>query len=457
MKKYFYLALIMLLGSFVPARAQLVEVKGLENLSKISGTQQQIRFLLLQNPQLSEKTAEWIVNARNLQVTNSANEVLKQLHAPAAQPSKFSPTTLYKTVEEGLQVTEPAHVVPIIKQPYRSEWSTGPEMTFVLTKYFIRQNGFFPRSKIEGKAPTDYTEQEIQELKLAGRIRRFLNTAAPTDPLVSAFEQLYETNILPNAKSARVENSRYGMLPRQTFRTTTNRSLDAQDLANDFPQWLAQYGSYILPTPETTKAFETLRTATAGGSLDDTTYEILLTLNNMQLGRSDKDTLVRVAYRGNNPQFPKAKDFHEVVEISGLTRWHPHVQKALQEDYSPIIPYINHDAVAGLILGEGTTAKDVARVLQALCPEGFVVRMTPHEFGIQENIVSDDPFRGKLHLHMESISPSEGEGAGKPDINYSVWINAKALVRGKTPHQIFKLYRDLFRPYMDDFMVNFTL
>lgn len=463
MKRILYIILFILIGCTVITYAYpgvSSPIKGLTQLKTINSLSERMEFLLLHNPQLSAMSAANILQCKNLSEGLSVPALVSRFEQHPAYTDLATYLNSEKNLEKQLKdiqaAVNQATGQAVTQQTFMS-LSNGPEMLLAQTKLFISKNGFFPRLKIKDKTPDMYTEKDIQEMRLARRIRRFFASTDPYDPIRLALQQAQEKYTVGLSPLEYPGNYQYGAVSRQIFSQEINKAPDARDLANDFSQWLVENNDFILPTPETTKAIEALRVSTTRNAIDDNIYDILVKLNDMQLGYSDKETLKKVAYRGNTPALPQAKDFHEVIEIPGLTRWQNHVQKALQNDYSPITLYTNHNAVAGLILGEGTTAADVARVLKDLCPNHFEVRMTSHEFGIQEEGISETTLHGRLHLHIEYIAPSEGPGSEKPDINYWVWINAQALTARKTPHQIFKIYRDLFRPYMDEFMVNFTL
>ncbi|WP_428075645.1 hypothetical protein [Candidatus Avelusimicrobium luingense] len=458
-KHHLYLSCILIIFGFISVQAQSIVstgIKGLERLSQISSAERQIAFLLMQNPQLSLEAATQLVKQANPQANINVENILGQMKLSSENMIDFSASSFSNAVENAIRRAQ-SPAVTHVKPPYQAPWRHGPEILYAQTKLFISENGHFPRLKIEDKTPDMYTKQDIQEIQLARRIRYFFASTEPNDPIVLALQEEQEKYAFGVSPIDYPSNYQSGPISRQMFSQEINRAPDARDLANDFPQWLLDNGNYMIPTPETTKAFESVRVAAAGNGLNDEIYDILVTLNAMHLGYSDKGRSVRVTYRGDNPTLPQAKDFHEVIEINGLTKWQPHAKKALQNDYGPIKFYITRDSIAGIFLEEGTTAADVARVFQDLCPKGFSVRMTPHEFGLQDGQVTSDSFAGRLHFHIEHISPSEGEGSDKPDISYTLWLNAQDLVQDKTPHQIFKLYRDLFRPYMDDYMVNFTL
>ena len=243
-----------------------------------------------------------------------------------------------------------------------------------------------------------------------------------------------------------------GKLPWQATHSYVNSSADAWDLITYFPDWVQRNQSYIVSVFATNRALESVQAAMQGGTPDDNVYKVVERLFEMDLGRQPDGSWAYVIYRGDNPSFPKALDFHRIVKIEGFPAAQAAAALALPQRH--ILFKQQEDKLIEMKFVEGITAQEFDAVIRAMVPEGFEVRMGAHEFEIRNERITPDFELGQLHLHIEKIQPA---GAEDPDISYVIELKLRKLVQGKKPHQILKLYRQLFLQYMDDYMATYTL
>lgn len=320
-------------------------------------------------------------------------------------------------------------------------------------EFLLRSNPALTRVRAKNVVTQFNTPSRVN----AGAPKAFLPSttlAAPTfKPIEPLLPRLTE-QVIQRANAARSAHTLYGQVHREEYHALMDMHGTAHDLALAFPRWLSKVGTYIMNTPETTQAMEALRYAVASGALDDSLYQVLYHLYSMPLGPQDNGGFLRVAYRGNTPNLPVAKDFHLVVERTGLYKL------KVQHVWNLHLPHIAFNTtkqdITGIVLLQGVTPEEVHQVIEALRPQGYAVRMSAHEFGINNDKTTADTIAGKLHLHFEKI-PAYTDQKFNKDIVYSININAMPIVRGKSTHQIMHIYRQLFRPYMDENMVCFTL
>lgn len=325
---------------------------------------------------------------------------------------------------------------------------TSPDQLAEQLLIFSRHNGRLPRRTIPGKAKMDYTAAEYFETHLRRGLDKLLQQES-TNPGRIPHKTRKK---LPDLSLAQKRILSQGVVPWQATHTLVNTDPIAWDLILEFPEWLTRNQNYFMAMQGTNKAIEAIRVAMANGTVDDTMYEVMLWLRQMNLGMQEDGSLVHAVYRGNNPMLPQAKDFHKIIKIQGMpleqaaaafTFEHPHV-RFIQDEKS----------LLGLRLSPGVTRQEIAAVLSALVPPEFEVRMGAHEFEIHNDKTTIDFERGNLHLHIEKIAE---EGEGNTDISYALELKLSWLVGDKKPQQILHLYRELFRPYMDNYMRSYSL
>ena len=255
-------------------------------------------------------------------------------------------------------------------------------------------------------------------------------------------------------RAAQARADHYGLVPWTDTHHLLTQPSDFVDDPLYFEEWYLANEQAIMLNVDTTAAFDALRESVRNGTPDDETYRILDKLYSMKLGPQPSGSFISVAYRGENPALPLAKHFHRVIKIEGIAK--PNAQRAFEiEKQLPHIHLIHNSRyVTRIFLENGVTAQEIDQIVRALTPEGYTIRMSPHEFSLQNDFPSQKTMIGYLHLHIEKIQPT---GENDPDISYIVDITANELVKNKPPHQVFKIYRDLFRQYMDDYMTSYTL
>ncbi len=118
------------------------------------------------------------------------------------------------------------------------------------------------------------------------------------------------------------------------------------------------------------------------------------------------------------------------------------------------------EMIEGISLFQGFTPQDTSRELQkeltARLPQGYHVRMGPHELGLYGE--NRDRFRaGKLHLHVEANTPTPG--AIPTDNLISLWVSAKPyagvidvetrqIILPNNDQTIARNYLTLFEPFL---------
>lgn len=328
---------------------------------------------------------------------------------------------------------------------------------------------------LPGKAYAQPVVKGLAELKNIGTIKRqvrFLQEQNPGLSFSKAQEivhKLYapkrEPFLVPVAptlalavarKTAQAQVS-YGDVPYLTYRQALASVPHARDVGSEFPRWLLYNQPFIVPNPETLQAIEAVCVNAAKSGIDDETYQTVARLLLLKLGMQPNGAFSQIMFRGENPRLPRAHEFHLVQELTGINL--KHAQKAINLHNPNITFTLKRRNLTEIILGPDTTAQDVAQVIEALTPPGWTVRMSSHEFGIQNDQITTDTLEGKLHLHIEKIaSGCETSSLDLPtDISYFIYLYAEQAVAGKTPHQIIRLYHRLFRPYMDEYMTSFAL
>ena len=313
---------------------------------------------------------------------------------------------------------------------------------------FHRKNGRMPRSAIPGKPTREYTVAEYFEVHLHEALNTFLQRASD-EPQDLSSEKLQQ---LQNLSRAQMQLLSYGRIPWNVTHAQVNSEPGAWDLIVDFPEWLTRNQGYFVGMLGTNKALDAIHAAMNNGTVDDAMYQVIARLSQMKLGPQEDGTLAYVTFRGRDPAFPQAQDFHRILKIHGLPV--EQVKAALALPRKNITFVEQNGLVTGLRLYPGVTAQEIETVVGAMVPEGFEVRMGAHEFEIRNDKTQVDFERGNLHLHIEKIPPT---GEGEPDIGYALDLKASRLVKNKKPHQILRIYRTLFGTYMDDYMRSFTL
>lgn len=357
---------------------------------------------------------------------------------------------------------KPAVTTPnLAPQVQRASFSLAnqPEMTLVRTQYFVRNYGFFPRASIAGIEPADYTEAQRNEVQLRNRIDLFLQQSSAQDPLAQhllTLQQRYTplTSAGLTAQPQRPDPLRYGEVSWQENHQLISTQPEHVDDPLSFNTWYTNNSRAIMANVETTAAFDALRVAVRNGTPDDEIYRILDRLYHMDLGLKPDRTFVAVAYRGSTPASPVAEGFHPVIELDGIKKANATDAFILEAHLPHLRLSKNEDYVTGVVLKPGIKAQELDRMIRALTPPGFTVRMSPHEFGLQNDNPTYRTLKGFLHLHMEKIRP---DGTDGPDISYVLNINAYELTDGKKSYEVWKIYTDLFRQYMDEYMTSFTL
>ena len=313
---------------------------------------------------------------------------------------------------------------------------------------FHRRNGRMPRSAIPGKTAREYTAAEYFEVHLHKALNIFLQRAKEAQPELSG-DKLRQISDLSSAQKRLLS---WGRIPWNTTHEQVNNEPGAWDLIVDFPEWLTLNQGYFVSMLGTNKALESIRAAMNNGTVDDDMYRVMARLIQMELGPQEDGSLAYVAFRGRDPAFPQAQDFHKILKIYGFPAQQVQAAMALAPKHIHFI--VQHGLVTGLRLYPGVTAQEIETVIGAMIPEGFEVRMGAHEFEIHNDRTMVDFERGNLHLHIEKIPPT---GEGEPDIGYALELKVNRLTEGKKPHQILRIYRRLFGMYMDDYMRAFTL
>ena len=158
----------------------------------------------------------------------------------------------------------------------------------------------------------------------------------------------------------------------------------------------------------------------------------------MQLGQ-DGPGYYRVIYRGNNPRLPRAEDFHNVWESTGIP------QADAANAYKLNSPHIDLDGdeelVYNLLVRPGVTDKEMAAVIDALTPAGWEIRLGAHE-------LLHEIKKGWIHIHIEQVVPTTEEDA--QDISNVLRVDVRPLTQGKNSQQVAKSLRYLFAKYLKD-------
>ena len=356
----------------------------------------------------------------------------------------------------------PAVTTPnLAPQVQRASFSLAnqPEMTLVRTQYFVRNYGFFPRASIAGIEPADYTAAQRDEVQLRNQIDLFLQQSSHEDPLAAhllTLQQRYTplTSAGLTEKPQRPVPLNYGEVSWQENHQLISTEPEYVDAPLSFNTWYTHNSQAIMANVETTAAFDALRVAVRNGTPDDEIYRILDRLYHMDLGLKPDRTFVAVAYRGSTPASPVAEGFHPVIELDGIEKAHATDAFILEAHLPHLRLSKNEDYVTGVVLKPGIKARELDRMIRALTPPGFTVRMSPHEFGLQNDLPTYRTLKGFLHLHIERIQPADADG---PDISYVLNLNAYELTDGKKSYEVWKIYTDLFRQYMDEYMTSLTL
>ena len=217
-------------------------------------------------------------------------------------------------------------------------------------------------------------------------------------------------------------------------------------LWENFPAWLKQNAPYTTSTSKTIQAFQTLKHQVNLGQIDETLSSLLDYLYNMPLGAQDQEkTFNHVIFRGENPHCLSVGSFHLLSESLGLPRSMAYIAT---EWGTPHITFrMDDELLYTLVLEEGATAKEVQEVIRHFhVPPGWAIRMGTHEIGYTTAGLSPKAQKGLIHLHIEKQAPAEADEL--TDISFTVYIDARALVKGRTETEILALYRYLFTPYL---------
>ncbi len=331
-------------------------------------------------------------------------------------------------------------------QAFMMQYVSSEEITEQLM-LFLYRHGRLPRQTIPDKEPVDYSAEECFEVHLAERLEQAARDDSPTNLLGAQIRQLQETaRMQPHVLVS-------GRPPWQADHAYVSEDPEAWDVILAFPKWFEQNRRHFTTMSDTKLAMEAVLSAVQGGTPDDNTYQVVRHLLQMTLGPLENGNLVQLFYRGKNPAIPQAQDFHQMIKIDGIRKSHAKQAFALTD--IPHIEFIqNRLSLFGFILHPGVTPQEIDRVVQTLIPPGFTVRMGVHEFGIESDKTTFNFEQGRLHLHIEKIAPN---GLDDFDVSYIIDLKLHELVAGKKPHQILKIYRELFSQYMSEDMISFSL
>ncbi len=205
--------------------------------------------------------------------------------------------------------------------------------------------------------------------------------------------------------------------------------------------WWKQNHKHIITTPQTQMAFNTvLKTVQTQvpGATNVNISNVLEQVNGMQLGQDGPD-YYRVIYRGNNPRIPRAEDFHNVEEITGLPQ--QYAQPAYKLNAQHISLDGDDEMVYNMFLTQGVTDREMNGVIDSLTPAGWEVRIGAHE-------LLNEIKQGFIHIHIEQVVPTTEEDA--QDISNVLRVDLRALTQGKNPQQVAKTLRYLFAKYLKE-------
>ncbi len=254
-------------------------------------------------------------------------------------------------------------------------------------------------------------------------------------------------------KTAQVIIPSYGRVPLEEYHSCAFMIPESWELAESFPQWLYQNYEFGIQDNATNLALEAIRSNASSSTIDDWTYETLKLLSNIPVEQVEQKTFIHFAYLGDNPRLPRAKDFSFTIEKIGIKIEQVPNVTTLNNHHIFVVTN-NRARVSGVVLHKGITQQDINEVFEQLIPPGFQIRMGLHEFAIQNSKPTSKTLNGRLHMHIEKIRQPNTQEVG---IAYSLYVDAHELVKGKKPHQIIHLYRWLFKRYLDQDMISFTL
>ena len=251
-------------------------------------------------------------------------------------------------------------------------------------------------------------------------------------------EMMREKGVLPQKEVTK----ELEQLPKEEQQAIEQMADNMLTLWEDFEDvWWQQNQKHIIATPQTQLAFNTVLNTVRNqvpGANNINISNVLEQVNSMQLGKDGPD-YYRVIYRGDNPRIPRAEDFHNVEEITGLP------QQYAQPAYKLNTPHISLDGddemVFNMFLTDGVTDREMSAVIDALTPAGWEVRIGAHE-------ILSDIKNGQVHIHLEQIVPTTEEYA--MDMSHVLNVNLRQLTRGKNPQQIAKTLRYLFSKYLKE-------
>ncbi len=173
---------------------------------------------------------------------------------------------------------------------------------------------------------------------------------------------------------------------------------------------------------------------------------------------------IQLVYRNPLPvdQLPRGEHFYLRNKAPGLkdTFFKAGKRPKRTQSFCFFRNQTNKEIIEGISLFQGFAPQDTSRELQkelsARFPQGYHVRMGPHELGLYDK--NRERFRaGKLHLHLEANTPTPGVIPTQNII--SLWVSAKPyagvidvqtrqIILPNNDQTIARNYVALFEPFL---------
>ena len=173
---------------------------------------------------------------------------------------------------------------------------------------------------------------------------------------------------------------------------------------------------------------------------------------------------IQLVYRNPLPvdQLPRSEHFYLRNKAPGLkdTFFKAGKRPKRTQSFCFFRNQTNKEIIEGISLFQGFAPQDTGRELQkelsARFPQGYHVRMGPHELGLYDK--NRERFRaGRLHLHLEANTPTPG--VIPTDNIISLWVSAKPyagvidvqtrqIILPNNDQTIARNYAALFEPFL---------
>ena len=213
-----------------------------------------------------------------------------------------------------------------------------------------------------------------------------------------------------------------------------------QDIANNFPAWLEQNNQNIVWDNKTTQALNQLKADIKAGKTS--AYNMLAAFSQMSLGQTGFGPHYSLIFRGQNSSDLTADEFHIILERPGMIFFEEPATKNItfEKDMGKL---------TGLILSSQTTTKDIQETLNQLTKnDSYTLRITKQDFGFQDGKLNQQGLDGKLKIHLEKVFPFADDAGYFTDASVLIYIDASALMQGKTEAEITDIYNNLFSAFI---------